>query len=100
MPGMTGGGLFDRRLLVDAGAALSPGLPVLREDGPALVVAPAPANLQVAPRVALSDEARPCGQRDGRDVARLDVRLDPVQLQILEGVAQHKPNPLGHVTAA
>src|ERR1044071_9434669 len=84
----------------DVDSALPPGLPVLREDGPALVVAPAPADFQVAPRVALFPEARPFDQRDGGEVARLDVRLDPVQLQLLEGVAQQEANRLGHVAAA
>ena len=48
-------------------------------DRVALVVAPAPADQQVARRVALQPEARAARERDRRRVAGLDVGLQPVQ---------------------
>src|SRR3954452_9326084 len=77
-------------------AASAPG-PLLGEDRPALVVAPAPVDLQVARREALEPEARPLGQRDRRLVVGLDVRLDPVQPECSESVLEHELDPLAHV---
>src|SRR3954451_13073857 len=75
-------------------------LPVLRNDRPALVVAPVAVDLQVARREALQPEARPLGQRDRRRVRGLDVRLEPVQLEPVERVAQQQLDAFGHVPLA
>src|SRR3954470_12536422 len=53
----------------------------LCQDRPAFVVAPLAVDLQVARREALQAEAGSLGQRDRALVARLDVRLEPVQSQ-------------------
>src|SRR4051795_5284556 len=70
---------------------------IVRQDRPALVVAPASADLQVARREALTPEARAFGQRQRALVARLDVRLDAVQEQLAEGEAQRQLHALVHV---
>src|SRR4051794_17618704 len=61
---------------------------VLGKDRPALVAAPAPADLQVARREALAPEAGPACQRERALVGRLDVGLDAVQPELAEGEAQ------------
>src|SRR4051794_27325837 len=80
-------------------AASAPG-PLLGEDRPALVVAPAPVDLQVARREPLEPEAGALRQRDRRLVVRLDVRLDAVQPHRAERVPQHQLGALGHVALA
>src|SRR5687767_14034464 len=74
-------------------------LPVFARDGPAFVVAPAPADLEVARRVTLALEAGAADEREGGGVAGLDVGLDAVELEAGEGVAEHEPQALGHVAA-
>ena len=73
---------------------------VLREQRPALVVAPVPADLQVAAGEALLLEAEAADQADGAGVAGLDVRLHPVQAA---GRRTPMPStarrPLGHQAA-
>jgi hypothetical protein len=64
------------------------------------VVAPAAADLEVARREALELEAAAARERDRRRVARLDVRLEPVQVELRERMPQNQPEPLGHVAAA
>src|SRR4051794_38720199 len=54
---------------------------LVRQDRPALVVAPPAVDLQVARREALQAEAGSLGERDRALVAGLDVRLEPVQPQ-------------------
>ena len=58
------------------------GAPGLGADRPALVVAPAAADLQVARRESLELEPAALGQCDRRRVAGLDVRLEPVQAEL------------------
>src|SRR4051812_21394177 len=75
-------------------------VPALRTDGPALVVAPASADLQVARGEALVLEAAAACQRHRGVVARLDVRLEAVQPQRPERLAQQQLHALGHVAVA
>ena len=65
--------------LADYVGRLTAAAPLLGADRPALVVAPAAADLQVALREALAHEADALRERDRGGVARLDVRLQPVQ---------------------
>ena len=76
------------------------GLPLLRADGPALVVGPAATDLEVPLGEALLDEPAPGDERDRGRVAGLDVGLDAVQLQRGERFAQHQLQALGHVALA
>lgn len=57
-------------------------------ERPAFMVPPAAIDLEVAGRKAFLPEATSPHQRNGRCVAGLDVRLQPVQLQWPKGVAQ------------
>src|SRR5688500_15188672 len=77
----------------------SPGLPVFAQDGPAFVVAPAAADLEVAGREALALEAGAADEGEGGGVVGLDVGLDAVELEALEGVAEDEPHPGRHVAA-
>src|SRR4051794_17050415 len=73
---------------------------LLREDRPALVIAPLAVDLQVARREALEPEARALRQRDRALVAGLDVRLEPVQPERAERVAEHELDAFRHVALA
>src|ERR1700761_204676 len=64
------------------------------------MVTPAPADLQVAGREALTFEARALRQRNRRLIPRLDVRLQAVQAQLDERDPQHQLDPLTHVPLA
>src|SRR5262249_5699028 len=74
--------------------------PVLARDRPALVVAPAAADLQVARRVALVAEACPLDEALRPFVVGLDVRLEPAQLQLSERVAQDELEAFRHQSLA
>src|SRR5689334_3666720 len=74
--------------------------PFLREEGPALVVAPAATDLQIARREALATEAGALGECDRGAVAGLDVGLDPVQAQGGERPAQDELDPFSHIPIA
>src|SRR4029078_10412616 len=65
---------------------------------PALVVAPAAADLQVARREALPREAARPGERERRRVGGLDVGLQTVQLQRAERVAHGRAQSFAHQT--
>src|SRR5487761_2148916 len=70
------------------GAPRGAGLSPLRSpQRPALVVAPAPADLEIARRIAFPLKPARTHQRDGGDVVRLDIGLQPVQLECGEGMA-------------
>src|SRR5262249_3351212 len=71
--------------------------PGLANDRPALVVAPAPPDLEVSRREALLPEAESSRQLAGGMVPRLDVRLQAVEAEAPEGVAQDERQALGHV---
>src|ERR1700683_2834168 len=86
------GGEIDR----EVGAAS--GVPFLGEDGPALVVAPAAADLQVAGGEAFAPEAGGPGERERGLVAGLDVRLETVQPHDHKRMPQRKVDPLSHVS--
>src|SRR5436305_1437746 len=77
-----------------------PRSPLLREDRPALVVAQAPADLEVARREALAAESRAAGKRDRGGIAGLDVGFDAVQAERQERVAQDQSDPRPHVSVA
>src|ERR1700680_2703898 len=79
---------------------LVPLAPDLGAQGPALVVAPAVADLEVARRETLEHEAAALDQRDRRQVAGLDVGLEAMQAQVQEGVPQQQLHALGHVALA
>src|SRR6185436_13477169 len=49
-----------------------------RDDGPALVIAPPAADLEVAPRKPFLQESARADERDRRRVSRLDVGFEPV----------------------
>ena len=72
-------------------------LPELCADRPALVVAPLAAELQVLLGEALAHEAAAPDQRYRGHVAGLDVRLEPVEAHVREGVVEDETHPLGHV---
>src|SRR3984885_8196631 len=78
----------------EAGLAFTP---VLGEDRPPLVVAPATADLEIPRREALAHEPGAAGERDRSLVAGLDVGLDPVQAQRVERFADDQSDPLAHV---
>src|ERR1700741_3037912 len=93
------GGSGDLGLLV---TARKPGtrvllVPVLGQHRPALVVAPPSADLEIARREALAGETGTGRQRDRCLVPGLDVRLDPVQSERLEGDADDEVESLAHV---
>lgn len=64
------------------------------------MVAPAPSDLQVARRVPLEPEAEPLDERDRSIVARLHVRLHPVEPDRPERLSEHEVQPFGHVPLA
>src|SRR6185437_10056361 len=70
--------------------------PVLPRDRPALVVAPAAADLQIARRVALVAKARALHEELRALVVRLDVRLQAVEPQAAEAVPHHELQPFRH----
>src|SRR5207245_268508 len=76
------------------------GAPVFGQQRPSLVVAPAPGDLQIAPREAFARKARTPHQRQRRRVARLYVGLDAVQLDRSEGELQAERQSLLHVAPA
>ena len=78
-------------------AAAGPGLP---HDGPALVVAPASPDLQVARREALLPEPEPPHQPPGVAIPRLNVGLQAVEPEAPERVAQDQRQAFRHVALA
>src|SRR4051794_12538513 len=68
------------------------------EDRPALVVAPAPADLEIPRREPFAAEARLLHESQRALVRRLDVGLDAVQPQVAEREAQRQLHPFAHVT--
>ena len=70
---------------------------VVGRDRVALVVAPLPADQQVARREALEPEAGGAGERDRGGVGGLDVRLQPVQRERAERVGDRLDHRLAHV---
>src|SRR5882672_3617920 len=72
--------------------------PVPSKDGPAFMIPPAAADLQIAPRIALAQKPGPLHQRNRGRVPRLNVCLQPVQFQMFEGVAKNELESIGHIT--
>src|SRR5207248_10956156 len=75
-------------------------LPVLARQRPPFVVAPAASDLQIARREPLELEAGALDEPLRAVVPRLDVRLDAVELQLAEDVAQDELEPLRHQALA
>lgn len=73
--------------------------PRVRQRCPALVIAPAAGDLQVARRVALEPEAVAGGHPARRFVLGLDVGLDAVKSQAPESVPQGESDAFGQVAA-
>src|SRR5207249_4417414 len=74
--------------------------PVLDSDGPALVVAPASSDLQIARGKSLQAKPRALHELRGRDVRRLDVRLQAMEPEIGERMTKDQAESLGHVANA
>src|SRR5438874_3224882 len=72
------------------------GAPVVGQNRPALVVAPAAADLEVATRESLAAKAGPSRERDRGAVSGLDVCLDPMEIEVDESVTQHQFEPVAH----
>src|SRR5882724_3060441 len=70
--------------------------PSVGNDRPALVIAPAPPDLQVSRRVPLAAEAEAPDQPERREITGLDVGLQPVQTEPAEGRADDERHGLGH----
>jgi hypothetical protein len=62
------------------------------------VIAPAAADLEIALGEALANEPAAAGERDRREIARLDVRLEAVQSKLAKGPPQDEQHAVGHVT--
>jgi len=75
----------------------APTAPLLGEDGPPFVVAPAPTDLEILRRVAFAGEAKSSDERDGGHIAGLNVGLEPVEAECPEPIGEGKPQGLGHV---
>src|SRR5262249_50867264 len=71
--------------------------PVLRQQCPALVVAPAASNLEVSSRESFATKSQATNKGARRVVARLDVCLYAMEVQLSERPAQRQREPLGHV---
>src|SRR6266550_1657992 len=71
--------------------------PVLDGDGPSLVVAPTPGDLQVTRREPLEPETGALHERSRSDVRRLDVRFQAMEPELGERMTEHKSESLGHV---
>src|SRR5450755_1106753 len=70
------------------------------QDGPALVVSPAVANLQVARRIPFLGETTRPDERDRCRIARLDVGLETMQLERSEPMAHGRPQAFAHQALA
>ena len=73
--------------------------PDLRPDGPTLVATPLGADHQVAGRVPLPLETEPPYESQRRSVRRLDVRLQAMQAELLEGDVHHRSETRRHEAA-
>src|SRR5262249_40989614 len=74
--------------------------PVLARDRPPLVVAPASSHLQVPRREAFQPEPGALREGDRAGIARLDVRLQPVESQASERFAEHELHRLRQIAPA
>src|SRR5712692_6017765 len=69
-------------------------------DGPSFVISPRAVDEQQVGRVALVAEAELLDQPHGGMVAGLDLGFQPVESQLLKGIAQHEAEAFGHVALA
>src|SRR5579859_4676718 len=75
-----------------------PAAPVVGQDRPALVIAPATGNLQIPRREALTAKSRPAGQGNRGPIVGLDVGFHAVQPEVGEGITEDKLDRLAHVS--
>src|SRR5262249_21451896 len=76
------------------------GLEIFGQYCPALVIAPAPGNLQVALRKPLQCKSEPLDQSSRSLVAGLDVRFHAVQLELAERIRQRELDAFSHVASS
>src|SRR3954451_20625034 len=69
-------------------------------DGPPFVVPPGAVDEQQLGRETLIAETMPLDQLQGGVVVRSDLGFQPVEPQLLEGMAQYKAEAFGHVSLA
>ena len=69
---------------------------ILGQDSPPLVVRPATADFQITPREAFSDKSALTNERDGAQVSRLDVCLQPVEFELPKSMAEHEQHAIAH----
>ena len=83
--------LSRRQALLDSAVtgALTPCPPILSYNCPSFMVAPHARYLQITFGEALSDKARSLNQRNGSHIPRLNVRLKPMQFEMLERIPKH-----------
>src|SRR5437016_14444860 len=74
--------------------------PFVGKSRPAFVVPPGPADLQIPGGETLPLEADALDEGEGGGIGGLDVRLNPMQREISEGVPEDEHESLGHVTKA
>ena len=70
--------------------------PFFAQKGPALVVSPLAAQLEVANGETFSAKTKASHQRDGTRVLGLDVGLNPVEAELPEGSMKDKRQACGH----
>ena len=73
---------------------------VIREQGPALVIAPAALDFQHTPGEALADKTALFDKCDGCAIVRLNVRFDAMEFQFAEGVFEDKQHSFAHESPA
>lgn len=71
-----------------------------REDCPALMISPTAPDLQIALGVSFFGEAARTNQCNGREVPRLDVCFEAMQLQFGEGLSDQEPQSFLHQSLA
>ena len=63
-------------------------MPVFNQQRPAFVIPPFPTDFQITRRITFALEPGALHQGEGRLVVRLNVGLDPMQFEIVEGEVQ------------
>src|SRR5215467_3471431 len=64
------------------------------------MIPPTPTDLEVTAREALFAPSGPAQERDRSDVVRLDVRLEPMQTELVEREAEHGGHGRSHHASA
>src|SRR5205814_804437 len=81
-------------------SSASPLRHLIRQQRPALVIAPDAGDFKVLGRETFLAKSTFSHQRERRRVVRLDVGLHAMEIHITEGVARDEPHPFGHVPPA